>query len=100
MNGLFVVGQVINIALNLYFFVLLGRMILSWVPALVPGWQPKGPFLVVAEFIYTLTDPPLRFLRKFLPPVQVGTIAFDLAFLALAVGISVLIWLNAMFLLR
>ena len=49
------------------------------------------------QLVYTLTDPPLRFLRKFLPPVQVGTVALDLAFLALAVGISVLIWLNAMF---
>lgn len=94
---LFVVGQVINIVLNLYFFVLLARMVLSWVPALVPGWQPRGPFLVVAEVVYTLTDPPLRFLRKFLPPVQVGTVALDLAFLALAVAISVLIWLNAVF---
>lgn len=97
---LFVVGQIINVALNLYFFVLLARMILSWVPALVPGWEPRGPFLVVAEVVYTLTDPPLRFLRKFLPPVQVGTVAFDLAFLALAVVISVLIWLNALLLLR
>lgn len=97
---MWIVGQVIGIALNLYFFVLIARMILSWVPVLVPGWEPKGPFLVVAEVIYSLTDPPLKFLRKFLPPVQVGTIAFDLGFLALMVGISVAMWLNALIFLR
>ncbi len=97
---MWIVGQVIGIALNLYFFVLIARMILSWVPVLVPGWEPKGPFLVVAEVVYSLTDPPLKFLRKFLPPVQVGTIAFDLGFLALMVAISVAMWLNALIFLR
>ncbi|HIT74653.1 MAG TPA: YggT family protein [Candidatus Avipropionibacterium avicola] len=97
---MWIIGQVIGIALNLYFFVLIARMILSWVPVLVPGWEPKGPFLVVAEVIYSLTDPPLKFLRKFLPPVQVGTVAFDLGFLALMVGLSVAMWLNALIFLR
>lgn len=97
---MWVIGQIINVVLNLYFFVLIARMILSWVPVLVPGWEPKGPFLVVAEAIYSLTDPPLKFLRRYLRPVQVGTVAFDLGFLALMVGISVLIWLNAIIFFR
>ena len=88
------VGWIINLLLNIYFMVLIARMILSWVPVLVPGWEPRGPFLVVAEVIYSLTDPPLRFLRRLLPPVQVGTIAFDLGFLVLMIGISLLIMLN------
>lgn len=97
---MWVIGQIINVLLNLYFLVLIARMILSWVPVLVPGWEPKGPFLVVAEAIYSLTDPPLRLLRRKLPPVQVGTIALDLAFLALVVLISVLLWLNALIFFR
>jgi len=97
---LWVIGQIINVLLNLYFFVLIARMILSWVPVLVPGWEPKGPFLVVAEAIYSLTDPPLKFLRRFLPPVQIGTIALDLGFLALVVAVSVLMWLNALIFFR
>lgn len=97
---MWVIGQIINILLNLYFLVLIARMILSWVPVLVPGWEPKGPFLVVAEAIYSLTDPPLRLLRRKLPPVQLGTIALDLAFLALVVLISVLLWLNALIFFR
>ncbi|MFW6596962.1 YggT family protein [Propionibacteriaceae bacterium Y2011] len=94
------IGQIINVVLNLYFMVLIARMVLSWVPVLVPGWEPRGPFLVVAEVIYSLTDPPLRFLRKFLPSVQIGTVAFDLAFLVLAIGVSVLMWINAMVFFR
>lgn len=97
---MWVIGQIINVLLNLYFFVLIARMILSWIPVLVPGWEPKGPFLVVAEAIYSLTDPPLRLLRRKLPPVQVGTIALDLAFLALVVLVSVLMWLNALIFFR
>ncbi|MDN5770168.1 MAG: YggT family protein, partial [Microlunatus sp.] len=34
-------------------------MILSWVPVLVRDWQPRGPVLVVAEVMYSITDPPL-----------------------------------------
>ncbi|MFX4271312.1 YggT family protein [Propionibacteriaceae bacterium Y1685] len=88
------VGVVIGLVLQVYFWVLVARMVLSWVPVLVQGWEPKGPFLVLAEVVYSLTDPPLRFLRRFLPPVQVGTIAFDLAFLALMILLSVAMWAN------
>ena len=38
-------------------------------------WRPKGGFLVLAEGIYTVTDPPIKFFRRFIPPLRVGAIA-------------------------
>jgi YggT family protein len=75
--------------------VLFARMILSWVPVLVRDWQPRGPVLVAAEIVYSVTDPPLRLLRKVLRPVRVGNIMLDLAFIGLIIVIYILRVANA-----
>jgi YggT family protein len=76
-----IVGYIIYLVLWLFLLVLIGRMILSWVPVLVRDWEPRGAMLVVAETIYTITDPPLRMLRKVLKPVRIGNMMLDLAFI-------------------
>jgi YggT family protein len=63
--------------------VLTVRMVLSVVPLLVRQWEPKGAVLVIAEFVYTVTDPPLRFLRRFIPTPRLGDVAVDVPFLVL-----------------
>ena len=78
------IGQIINWILWIFLLILFARMILSWVPVLVRDWEPRGPMLVVAEIIYSITDPPLRLLRKVLKPVPVGSMMLDLAFIGLA----------------
>jgi YggT family protein len=75
--------------------ILFARMILSWVPVLVRDWQPRGPVLVAAEIVYSITDPPLRMLRKVLRPVRVGNIMLDLAFIGLIIVIYILRVANA-----
>ena len=90
-----IIGIVIQWVLWLFLLVLFARMILSWVPVLVRDWQPRGPMLVVAEVIYSITDPPLRSLRKVLKPVRVGNTMLDLAFIGLAIGVSILMRVNA-----
>lgn len=77
------IGSILGWILWLYSLVLIARMILSWVPMFSPDWRPRGPVLVVAEAIYTVTDPPLRFLRRFIPSVRFGNVAIDLSFLVL-----------------
>jgi YggT family protein len=89
-----IVGLIIDLALLAYLAVLFARMILSWVPMFSPSWQPRGAMLVVAEAIYTLTDPPLRFLRRFIPTVRVGTVMLDLGFMVLWLVVLVLRQLN------
>lgn len=95
-----VVGMIIDIVLWIYLAVLFARMILSWVPMFSPNWQPRGAVLVLAEAVYTLTDPPLRFLRKFIPSVRVGNVMLDLGFMILWLGVLVLRQLNYSLLMR
>jgi len=66
------VGQVLATFLWLYWLILIGRLILDFVQIFARSWQPRGPLLIVAEFIYTVTDPPLRLLRKIIPPLRLG----------------------------
>ena len=84
------IGSVLRLALFLFFIILIGRLILDWVQAFSRDWRPRGPMLVVAEVVYTVTDPPLRALRKVIPPLTLGQLRLDLAFLVLMFGTTVL----------
>jgi YggT family protein len=90
-----IVGLVISWALSIFLMILFARMILSWVPVLVRDWQPRGPVLVAAEIVYSITDPPLRVLRKVLRPVRLGNIMLDLAFIGLIIVIYILQRVNS-----
>ena len=87
------VGQIIILVLWLFFIMLIGRLILDYVQMFARSWRPSGPLLLVAEAIYTVTDPPLRALRKVIPPLKVGSITLDLSFLVLVVLVNIGIWL-------
>ncbi|MFC4556380.1 YggT family protein [Georgenia faecalis] len=80
--------SIIYLLLLLYMLALVGRLILSWVQVFARDWRPRGLVLVLAEAVYTLTDPPLRFLRRLIPPLRLGGIALDLGFLLLFVAVS------------
>ena len=54
------------------------------------NWQPKGIALVFAEFVFTVTEKPLAFVRQFVPPLRVGSVSIDLAFILLFFGVQLL----------
>lgn len=89
-------GQIINTVLMLYLCVLFARMVLSWVPMFAPSWRPRGVMLVIAESIYTLTDPPLKFFGRIIPPVRIGNAALDLGFMVVWFLVLILLQVNAM----
>lgn len=91
-----IAGTIIYWLLWLYMLVLFARMVLSWIPMLARDWRPRGAMLVVAETIYTITDPPLRLLRKLLKPVRIGNIMLDLAFIGLYVSVIIAMRVNSM----
>ena len=84
------VGSVLRFALFIFFVILIGRLVLDWVQAFAREGRPRGPLLVVAEGVYTVTDPPLRALRKVIPPLSLGQLRLDLAFLVLMLATSLL----------
>jgi YggT family protein len=88
--GTSIVADVIRFAVFVFFVVLIGRLVLDWVQVFARDWRPKGVVLVIAEAIYTVTDPPLKALRRLIPPLQLGALRLDLAFLILFFGTSIL----------
>lgn len=78
-----VVGDVLELALWLFFVLLIIRLVLDYVQMFARSWRPTGVVLVVAEAVYTVTDPPLRALRKVIPPLRLGSVSLDLSFLVL-----------------
>jgi len=83
--------EVLTYVLTIYLVVLIGRMIFSWVQVFARDWHPSGILLVIAEGIYTITDPPLKFLRRFIPTVRLGMMALDLSFMVLFIVILILL---------
>jgi YggT family protein len=80
----------IAILLNIFTFFLIARLVLDYVQMFARSWRPTGVVLVLAEIIYSITDPPLKVLRKFIPPLKIGTISLDLSFLVLIILVQVL----------
>jgi YggT family protein len=76
--------------LSVYLVLLIIRLILSWIQVYARDWTPSGFLLVVAEGVYTATDPPLRFLRRYIRPLRIGSVALDLSFMLLFVVVYVL----------
>lgn len=86
-----IVKDVLYYVLWVYLLILIVRLVLSWIQAFSRSWHPTGVILVIAEVVYTLTDPPLRFLRRYIPSVRLGTVALDLSFTVLFLVILVLL---------
>ena len=84
-----VVSQVIEVVLWLFFIALLARLVFDWVFLFARSWEPKGPVLVVLEAVYTVTDPPLKAVRKVVPPLKLGSVALDLAFIVLIIAVQI-----------
>ncbi|UCR89776.1 YggT family protein [Mycetocola spongiae] len=53
------------------------RFVLDLYRSIKPGWRPQKTVLILAELVFTLTDPPIRFFRRILPPVRIGGAALD-----------------------
>jgi YggT family protein len=78
-----IVLEVLRLVVLAYILVLLGRLVFDWVQVFARDWRPRGVALVLAELVYSLTDPPLRALHRVIKPVRLGAVQLDLAFTVL-----------------
>ncbi len=85
------VGNIIATFLSIYLIILIGRLVFDFVQIFAKDWRPSGVILVLVEAIYTVTEPPLRLIRRVVPPVRIGQVSLDLGFLILLIGIQILI---------
>ena len=86
-----VVGNVVFTIAWLYFILLIARLVFEYVFMFAREYTPTGAVLVVVEAVYTATDPPLKLLRRFIPPLRLGGVAIDLSFLVLIVVVNLVI---------
>jgi YggT family protein len=82
--------EILALVVFLYLIVLIGRVVFDWIRMFARDWRPRGAVLLVAEPVYTLTEPPLRALRKVIPPLRLGGISLDLSFMVLFVAVYIL----------
>jgi len=75
----------------LFFIALILRMIFDWVQMFSRDWRPRGVVLIAAEGVYSTTDPPLKALRRVIPPLRIGGVALDLAFIVLLFIVVILL---------
>jgi YggT family protein len=85
-----IVFGLIYIALLLFFITLIIRLVFEWVQMFARQWRPRGIALVAAHVVYSVTDPPLKRLRRLVPPLQLGGVSLDLGFLILIIAVSIL----------
>ena len=88
------IGSIIELILWSFIVLLFVRFIVDWVQVFARSWSPKGAVLVVLEVVYTITDPPIKLFRSFIPPLRMGGIALDLSFLLVIVVCYLLLYLN------
>ena len=63
-------GTILTWIIEIYTVLLIVRMLMSWVPLLIRGFEPRGVLAVVFEAVYTVTDPPIKFFDRLVPPVS------------------------------
>jgi YggT family protein len=88
LNG---VQSLLLLVVFLFFIALMVRLIFDWIQVFARDWKPRGVVLVAAEAVYTTTDPPLKALRRVLPPLRLGGIQLDLAFTVLLLVVVILL---------
>ena len=82
--------EILLIAVIVFRFLLLARIVVEMVASFSRGWSPKGFVAVILEGLFTVTDPPVKALRKVIKPVRLGQVSLDLSVLVLFIGLIVL----------
>ena len=89
-----VVGSVIEIVLWVFIVLLWIRFVVDWVQIFARAWVPRGVMLLLLEAVYSTTDPPIKALRRVIPPLRIGSISLDLSFLIVMIAAYVLLQIN------
>ncbi|MDP9823501.1 YggT family protein [Nocardioides massiliensis] len=88
------VGQFIQGILWMFMVLLIIRLVVDWIQVFARSWQPTGPILVVLEVVFSITDPPIKAIRKVIPPLRLGSIALDVSFILVFIVVILLMRVN------
>jgi YggT family protein len=87
------IGSLLAGVLQLFLFALFGRLILDYVRMFARNWRPSGISLYLVEAIYAITDQPMRFVGRYIPPLRLGAVSLDLSFIVLFFAVQLLMGL-------
>ena len=82
--------QIVSSVLLVFLVLLFARFVVDWVMVLARSWRPSGFVAAGLEVVYATTDPPLKAIRKVIPPLNLGSIRLDLGFMVLLIAVLVL----------
>ena len=82
--------SIISAVLLVFLLLLFARFIVDWVMVLARSWRPAGLVAAGLEVVYSTTDPPLKAVRKVIPPLNLGSIRLDLGFMVLLIAVLIL----------
>ena len=83
-------GTIVYFVLSVFLGLMLIRLVVDWVQVFARSWTPRGPVLFILEIVSTITDPPIVFVRRFVPPLRLGAVALDTSFLIVLVAVYLL----------
>jgi YggT family protein len=95
---MFVVAVIATIAYYLllaFFFVMWARFVLDLARTFARNWRPRGFGLVLAEFVFLLTDPPITAVRRVIPSIRLGAVALDFGWSIVMLVVIVLLYVTA-----
>ena len=85
-----VVADVVYFALLVFLLLLIFRLIMEYVFLLARSYRPAGLVAAALELAYSVTDPPLKALRRVIPPLRIGQVSLDLGFIILFIVVRIL----------
>ena len=80
----------IGYLLYVYVLVILARFVVEATRQFARRWRPSGVAAIGVEMVYLATDPPIRLLRRLVPPIRLGSVSLDLSIMILLIGVLAL----------
>ena len=81
---------ILYLVIFLYWVLLIARLVLEMVQSFARNWRPHGVVVVIVETVFTLTDPPVKGLRKILKPIDLGSVRLDLSLFLVLIVVTIL----------
>ncbi len=75
--------EILGFTLFVFWLLLIARVVVEFIRSFSRDWQPKGATVVILELIMTVTDPPVKLLRRIIPQLTIGAVRFDLSIMVL-----------------
>lgn len=75
--------HIVGLALFIFWLLLIARIVIEFIRSFSRDWHPRGATAVILEIIMSITDPPVKLLRRLIPQLTIGAIRFDLSIMVL-----------------